>query len=122
MAKEIWKPITNYEFLYEVSNLGNIKSLFYKTTRKERILKPYANSKGYNQVRLCSNGKNTKYLVHRLVAFAFINNIENKPQINHINGVKNDNNINNLEWATGSENQKHAFLCGLNKPNKKKKI
>lgn len=129
MEKEIWKNIPNYEGLYQVSNLGNIRSLdkfsftnnrFNKMKRKVkgRILKPYLNEKtGYLQIVLSNNKKQKTWLVHRLVAQTFISNLENKPQVNHIDGDKNNNNINNLEWCTCSENIKHAFINNLSHSN-----
>ena len=104
--EEIWKPVVLYEWLYEVSNLWNIKSLLFK---KEIILKQYKNKHWYMNVHLCSNKNRTEFKVHRLVAQAFILNTENKPQVNHINGIKTDNRVENLEWYTRSENMKHAW-------------
>jgi len=123
--KEIWKDIPGYEGYYQVSNKGNIKSLerqkksgqgyFY---RKERILKKILMSTGYHFVHLCK-GKNIKMTsCHRLMATAFIPNPENKPQINHKNGNKTDNRLENLEWVTRKENAKHAYDNGLTKPPK----
>ena len=121
--KEEWKPIKGYEGLYEVSNCGRVKSLAKKVgkgKREERILKSYSNKKGYLMIGLCKNSKERGYLVHRLVAEAFIPNPENKPQINHINGCKDCNIISNLEWVNNSENQLHAVKNGL-KPTKRVK-
>ena len=122
---EIWKPVQGYEGLYEVSSLGRIKSLeryieqvqngvLCKRPQKERILK-LANFKGYFSVNLTLNGFQKLYLVHRLVAKAFIPNPENKKEVNHLNGIRNDNQIENLEWATRSENSQHAYDTGLRK-------
>lgn len=114
MAKEIWKPIKGWEGLYEISNLGRVKSIsricnadkgFHKNrTLKERILKPYKTRKGYLTVGLSNNGYKKFYLVHVLIAQAFIPNPENKPFIDHINTIKDDNRIENLRWVTAHEN------------------
>ena len=110
---EEWKNISGYEGLYQVSNLGRIKSLSHRSNhRNELILKP-AIVQGYKKVNLCKNGKSKIYPVHRLVAIAFIENKENKPEVNHVDGNKLNNCINNLEWNTKSENQKHCISTGL---------
>lgn len=101
---EIYKDIPNYESLYQVSNLGNIKNI---TTGK--ILKTFLNKYGYLQVTLCKNNKTKLFRVHRLVASSFIDNPSNKTQVNHINGDKKDNRVDNLEWCTGSENIRHSY-------------
>lgn len=110
MQEEIWKDVVGYEGLYQVSSFGNAKS--YKSD-KPIILSPTKNNNGYLLVGLYKNGCQKKLLIHRLVAEAFILNLENKPQVNHINGVKSDNRVENLEWSTASENQKHSRRIGL---------
>lgn len=105
---EIWKDVIGYEKLYQVSNMGRIKNL-----TKEKILKPYHCTKGYLQVKLFKDKKSKIIITHRLVGITFLPNPENKPQINHINGVKDDNRLNNLEWVTQSENILHAIETGL---------
>lgn len=110
---EIWKPIPiNLPGIeaYEASSFGNIRSLWrkrigYKTTYRVRVLLNTCNSDGYPHINV---GK-SKLKVHRLVAITFIPNPENKPTVNHKNGVRNDNRVENLEWATLSEQQKHAY-------------
>lgn len=114
--KEIWKDIRGYEGLYQVSNFGRVKS-FYGRTKEEIILSKSVDNKGYCRVILYKNNKPQLKLIHRLVAIEFINNIDNKPQINHINGIKSDNKVSNLEWCTGSENMIHAYKIGLEKTN-----
>lgn len=107
---EVWKDVPDYVGLYQVSNIGNICSTHKSKTRILKTQKLF----GYRRVRLCKNSKVTDYPVHRLVAGAFIPNPDNKPQVNHINGVKDDNRVENLEWVTAKENVRHAFDNGLN--------
>ena len=122
---EVWKDIEGYEGLYQVSTCGNVKSL-PKVRRngtgtyiqKERLLKPSNTSTGYKKVELYKDGKRKSFKVHRLVAIAFIPNPDNKPEVNHIDGNKINNNIDNLEWVTSSENTIHAYETGSS-PNKK---
>lgn len=89
------------------------------TSRFGRVIKQQVGGLGYVRVELWENGKGRKYLVHRLVAQAFIPNPERKPQVNHIDGDKSNNKISNLEWVTQSENQIHAYRCGLQRGYKK---
>lgn len=114
-TKEIWKPIKGFESLYEVSNLGRVKSLERKvrTTNngtdclkyiKERILKPKINRGGYKVVLLYNGGKRKYITIHRLVAMAFISNPNNYPQINHKDENKENNTVENLEWCDSKYN------------------
>jgi hypothetical protein len=117
---EVFKTIKGFEN-YEISNLGNVKSLNYNRTKKEKLLKKCNDSDGYEVVILCNKlGKKT-LKVHRLVALHFIDNEDNKKEVNHINGIKTDNRIENLEWCTASENQIHAYKIGL-QINPKRKL
>lgn len=101
---EIWKPIKNYEGKYEVSNLGRVKSLQRWSGKKfydrEKILSLYTNKKnGYVYVMLAKENKEKNIRVHRLVAEAFIDNVNNLPIVNHKDGNRANNNVNNLEWC-----------------------
>lgn len=127
MQKEIWKDIKGYESLYQVSNFGNVKRLPYKLwnnltktySKFKGKIKILSNDKdGYKITVLHKNSKPTTFRVHRLVGINFINNTDNKPVINHKNGIKYDNHIENLEWCTRSENDLHAYKLGLRTVNK----
>jgi len=125
MEQEIWKNITGYEGLYQISNLGRVKSLArivprksrshgtYNLTVKEKILTVFLVDNQYYRVALSKNGIEKKLRIHQLIARAFIPNPLNKPQVNHINGIKTDNKIENLEWCTFQENMTHAKNQGL---------
>lgn len=110
---EVWKDIKDYEGIYQVSNFGNVKSLGNEFSRKERFLKLSPQSKGYLTVVLQKNATRKMVLVHRIVAEHFIGNTESKPQVNHINGDKTDNSIENLEWVSHKENLDHAIKNNL---------
>ena len=125
---EIWKPVKGYEGIYEVSNLGRVKSLprlkycGHKNSKPqkvhERILTSWVDRLGYVKVRLSKNGESKTTLLHRVIADAFIEPVEGKNEINHKDGVKANNAIENLEWATRGENVKHAFLNKLKHPKR----
>ena len=125
LMEEIWKDVVGYEGLYQVSNLGRVKSIAHKVrcrggfrTLPTKLMSPQTDKKKnfYYFVRLHKNGVAKSYFVHRLVAVAFIDNPNNLPQINHKDGNKRNNNVNNIEWCTASENSHHAFTTGLSTP------
>lgn len=121
MDKEIWKDIKGYEGLYQVSNLGRVRSLDRtvnykdksKALRKGRILKTHQYKCGYSRVVLWNENTYKNKSVHRLVAQAFIPNPDNKPFVNHIDGNKGNSCLNNLEWCDQSENMQHAYINRL---------
>jgi len=117
---EVWKDIDGYEGSYQISNLSRIKSLKRNITTKnnivlpikERILKQAMSSTGYYIVAIQKEDKQQMFKVHRLIAIAFIPNPFNKRTVNHINGIKTDNRLENIEWATDLENTQHARING----------
>ena len=122
---ENWKTIRGYEGLYEVSDNGNVRSLDRYVTQltkggnlmtrlyKGLMVKPRIGKVGYKYLHLSKAGVRTTLKIHRLVALNFIDNPENKPEVNHKDGDKTNNNVANLEWATSSENKQHAVDTGL---------
>lgn len=118
--EEIWRDIP-FARGYQVSNLGRIRGKSRRTEykdgrvafHKERYLKPQLTAKGYLRSEPTVDGKKVMCQIHRAVAEAFIPNPEGKPQVNHLNGVKTDNRLENLEWATNLENSDHAIKLGL---------
>lgn len=113
---EIWKDIKDYEGRYQVSNLGRIRSLLdcFLEPKEPTIKKTYIGTQGYEVVSFYKHTKMQLKKVHRLIAEAFVQNPDNKPFINHINGIKHDNRLDNLEWCTPKENMVHARDTGLN--------
>lgn len=118
---EIFKDVENYEGYYQISNLGRIKSLQrfaknhsgFKKVLKERYLNPIITKTGYYVVSFKKDGIKKTFKVHRLIAIAFIDKVEGKEFINHKNGIKTDNRIENLEWCSIAENNIHSRQTGL---------
>lgn len=132
MKKEVWKDVEGYEGLYQVSNLGRVKRLTSKVSQKnrngkyidyvykERLLSQETININYKRVSLSKQNKITRFQVHRLVAMAFLENTKNKPCVNHIDGNPSNNNVENLEWCTYSENERHSYdVLGKINPNRK---
>lgn len=118
--EEIWKDVVGYEGYYRVSNLGRVKSVPRKTVTnivRDKILSDFDNGHGYRYITFSIKQKRKNYYIHRLVANAFISNIENKPSINHIDSNRSNNNVSNLEWVTVKENVAHCKENGRAKYN-----
>lgn len=124
--EEVWKDVVGYEGYYQVSSFGRVKGLerqftqlngmtgrYNTKTIPESYMKAFSDKDGYKKIQLTKDGKRNKFFVHRLVAIAFILNPESKPEVNHKDGVKDNNHLSNLEWNTTSENQLHAIANKL---------
>ena len=126
--EEIWKDIEGYEGYYQVSNMGRVKSLNYKHTGKERMLKQSKTNWGYSRVSFSKDGKSKHYLVHRLVASAFCENPHGYNNVNHKDENKQNNKASNLEWCNSSYNNtyndraKKAGRKLRNDPNRSKAV
>jgi len=110
----MWKDIRDYEGKYQVNTSGQIKSL-----ATGKVMSPQLGGNGYYKIGLRKDAVKKRLIVHRIVAEHFIDNPHNKPQVNHIDGDKLNNNVCNLEWVTASENAQHAFSIGLRKEHYK---
>lgn len=113
MNEELWADVVGYEGLYKISNNGRVLSLSFNKTQVAKIMAPQTDRYGYTRVGLCGRGKQKYCLVHRLVAEAFISNTSNLAVVNHIDGVKTNNEVSNLEWTTSVKNSNHAKTAGL---------
>lgn len=132
MEKEIWKDVVGYEGLYQVSNMGNVRSLDridkVGRLRVGRLLKPATYNNGYKRVMFSYDTKEKSFLVHRLVAEAFIDNPNNYPIINHKDENPSNNRVENLEWCTVKYNNNYGTVkerikkANINHPNKSKQI
>lgn len=121
---ELWKDVEGFGDMYQVSNKGRVKSLDRAVKQRNgsvqikrgRVMSQTKNHKGYPLISFSKDNKRYSRAVHRLVAIAFVENPEGKPQVNHIDGDKTNNNSDNLEWVTASENVVHALESGLMTP------
>ena len=116
--KEIWRDIKGYERKYMVSNLGRVKSLNYRNTGKEGIMKGRDDGNGYLKVQLCKDGKVKNCRINRLVAMAFIPNPNNLPEVNHKDKIRTNNRVDNSEWCTSQYNIEYSqakAVIGINK-------
>ena len=120
-SSEVFRDIPGWEGMYQVSNIGTVRSVDRtvgsvtgKTyNRKGKVLRQNYNEDGYKIVYLSRNARDITMGVHRAMGLAFIPNLDQKPMINHINAIRDDNRLENLEWCTNAENIKHSFDMGI---------
>jgi hypothetical protein len=117
--EETWKPIVGFEGLYEISSFGRVKSLIKRGSYRELIKRTGRDiSTGYHTVQLTKGNKPRDYRIHRLVALAHLENPNNYPVVNHLDGNKSNNRLDNLEWTTYSKNTLHSYSLGLQRINR----
>lgn len=116
---EVWSEIPQYEGLYEISNLGRVRSLKFAGGQRQKIIKPTCNSKGYQQIGLWKDKKRQVKYIHRLVATSFVKNPMNLNEVNHIDEDKSNNRFDNLEWCTRRYNMTYGNMQKKIKNNMK---
>jgi hypothetical protein len=112
LPNEFWKYVPNTDNRYLISNQGRLLTLNFKNSKRASVMRPATNQNGYLHTLIVSEGKLKKVVIHRLVAQTWIENPLNKAQVNHINFIRNDNRIENLEWCTPQENTLHSYNNG----------